>query len=944
MAETAVVTLLNKIEHLFREEGKLLVVPLLDKVEHLFPQQLKLLVRLGKEVEFIKSEFMSLNAFLRDADVTEESDLVLQLWVKEVREVALDTEDAIDELLLRVAIRTAYHHHHHSNGGFIGKVFFFIKTLKSRQRFAFELQSIRCRVREIGERHQKYHHPKFNIISGQGSSSTTVVKNKRCNIRGDALLQEEAELVGIDWPKSELIRWLFDDYHSEKKVISVVGMGGLGKTTLVKKVYDQAVRKHFESQAWITVSPSFKMKDLLIDMIQQLKGSVAQEMERMNTERLMYIIHEFLQGKRYLVVLDDVWDIPFWEDMNNALPNSYGSRIMLTTRSNDIASPSCGEANHNLYTLNPLSSEDSWALFCRKVFGRNPCPPELVELSRSFLQRCEGLPLAIVAIGGVLATKTKTFEEWRKLDSSLEFGSLSNNVMMKGINDVLSLSYNHLPYYLKICFLYLSIFSRNQEIECMRLIRLWMAEGFVQVSQGMTIEEAAEEYLHQLINRSLIQVATATEDGRFKTCRIHNLFFEYINFKKRGENIAAIASQENMRWPDKIRRLSIHNTSIDVQQSKQYFSKLRSLFMFGVTDPKSMSSLPKLLNGGLRLLKVLDMRGASLETLPNEIFQLFHLRYLSLRGTKVKKLSSSIENLQNLQTLDLKDTYVTELPVQIQKLRGLRHLLAYRYNMVKGYQKLNHINGFKAFIGIGGLSSLQKLCYIDASNGSILEELGRLTQLRRLGIVQLKGEDGVALCSSIKTLSNLRSLAISSVNEDEIVDIQSLSFDPPPFLQRLYLRGRLQMLPHWIADLHNLVSVHLEWSKLEDDLLQSFQNLPNLVQVELHQAYEGEELCFKSGGFQKLKTLRLSELNNLRSVLMEESAMPCLEKLYISNCELLEEVPPGIEYLKKLKLLDLGGVPYPLYKSLNREMEGKDYEKIAHIPNVYIEVSRSRFL
>ncbi|XP_059646501.1 disease resistance protein RPM1-like isoform X1 [Cornus florida] len=323
--------------------------------------------------------------------------------------------------------------------------------------------------------------------------------------------------------------------------------------------------------------------------------------------------------------------------------------------------------------------------------------------------------------------------------------------------------------------------------------------------------------------------------------------------------------------------------------------------MFSVAEPISKSLIP-IFNGGGRLLKVLDLKGSSLETLPDDVVKLFHLRYLSLRETKIKMLPKSIGKLENLETLDLKDTHVTELPVEILKLQRLRHLLVYRHTKI---YPIYNLYGFRAITGIEGLSSLQKLCFIEVNNDNgriVVGEIGRLTQLRRLGIAKLRREDGMRLCSSLQKLSNLLSLSLRAVDEDEIVDVQHLS-SPPRFLQRLYLKGRLETVPHWITSLHNLVKVRLSLSKLRDDPLQCLQDLPNLVQISLRQAYEGEELCINATGFPKLKVFSLAQLDGLRWVRVAKGSMPHLDMLHFVDCKSLEEVPTGIEHLTNLKSL-----------------------------------------
>ena len=715
----------------------------------------------------------------------------------------------------------------------------------------------------------------------------------------------------------------------------------LGKTTLVKKVYDDAqVKLQFKYRAWITVSQSFKMEELLKHMLQQLyrvkRKPVPQELDSMTNDQLKTEINSFLQSKtkRYLIVLDDLWGIEEWDAVKYAFPNSNSSRVMLTTRNYDVASASCKEFHGNVYSLNPLPLEESRTLFCRKTFGENSCPPHFKNLTERILQRCEGLPLAIVAISGVLATKGSV-DEWDMIQRSLG-DEFKENARLNSMEKILSLSYKDLPYYLKSCFLYFSIFPKNHVIDQMRLIRLWIAEGFVRTKKGMTLEEVAEGYLYELLNRSLIQVAGTTSEGRIKTCRVHDLLREIISSKVREQNFVTIARGQNTEWPEKIRRLSIHKTMPDVLQS-QSISHLRSLHIFWRVDSLSSLSFPL---DHFKLLNVLDLQGAPLEVFPNDIIKLFLLKYLSLRSTMIKIIPPAIGNLRYLETLDLKHTCITALPVEILKLQKLRHLLVYRYE-IQSYAQINSRNGFKAMAQIGCLHSLQKLCHIEADHGSnandILRELGKLNQLRRLGIVRFRREHGIALCTSIEMLKRLRALSITSIEEDEVLDLESLSC-PPPFLQRLFLSGRLEKLPHWMSSLHCLAKISLKWSQLRDDPLEFLQDLPNLVHLEFLQVYEGETLHFNAGGFQRLKVLSLDQMDGLKMVIVEKGAMSSLEKLILQRCKLLHSLPSGIKHLSKLKSLEFYDMPNELIMTLRPDIDGDgdggDYWKVKHVPEI----------
>ncbi|GMQ04122.1 hypothetical protein CsSME_00049650 [Camellia sinensis var. sinensis] len=912
------------------------VFHLLAKLAPFLQGEVNLLSGVREAMEDIRDEFERMSAFLRVADAKEESDPQLKVWVKQVRDAAYDAEDALDKFKLHFA-----HHHGDGFGGFLRKVFYLTKTLKARHQIASEIQRIKSRVINISEGHKRYH-DKYGILE-QGSRSN-VVNNSWYDYRGDALLLEEAKLVGIEMPKRQLMEWLVEG-DSGLKVVSVVGMGGLGKTTLVKKVYDDATaKKHFDSHAWLIVSESLRAEDLLKDMIQQLFEEIMQPVpvgvETMSINRLKCLANDFLKQRRYVVVFDDVWNVNAWEAIKYVLPNNNcGSRVILTTRFTHIASTCCEETNGHVYDLMPLSQEESWTLFCNKTFRGNLCPPNLKQISLRILKRCEGLPLAIVAISGVLATKDKSrIEEWEMLYRSLG-AELEGNDKLESMKKTLSLSYNDLPHYLKICFLYLSIFSEDQQIFCKTVIPHWTAEGFVNAIEGKTIEEVANGYLDELFNRSLIQVAERYPDGRPSYFCIHDLMREIIVSKAREQNIVTTICRQDSRRPEKVRRLLIRSTSDNVEYSERS-SRLRSLFVWGPMDSLPIASLRELFRRSSRLLNVLDFEGTSLDTIPDEVFKLIHLRYLGLRNTKVKMVPKLIGKLENLETLDLSGTYVTELPDEMLHLQKLRNLLTYHLKSRTTHFEFADIRGFKAPSQIGSLQSLQLLTMIEAdqrSEGgvSIVKELGRLTQLRELGIGNLRREDGVILCSSIEKLNNLRRLDIISTKEDEILDLQSLS-PVPRFLQLLNLTVHLEKLPHWIPSLHGLVTLYLRWSKLRDEPLQSLQELPNLAKLALEQAYEGEGLCFNAGGFQRLKHLNLYKLKGLRWVKVEEGAMPHLETLTIRNSELMEEVPSGIEHLKKLQTFELCEMSEKLISKLDREVQDEDYRNMAHIPEVRI--------
>ncbi|KAL3497928.1 hypothetical protein ACH5RR_040660 [Cinchona calisaya] len=897
----------------------------------LLTQSARLQGGLEREMQFIRDELGSMRAFLRDAELKEDDVSELKEWVSQVREVAYDTQDVLDEFIMRFA-RTC-------PDGFYGRVHNFyssINNIRARHRISSKIESIKCRVIDICERHNRYRSDYG--LSERGSYSADV-EDVVSRFRGNALLLEETELVGIAEPKRKLISQLLDN-SSNLKVVSVVGMGGIGKTTLVKRVYEDAnVKRQFQLHAWLTISQTFHMTVVLKDLIQQLhneiKESVPQEVESMDGDKLRAFVKDFLQEKKfsYIIVLDDLWRLESWEAIKYAFPEvNRGSCILITTRITGTASGCCIKSNGYVYKMQFLSSEESWTLFCRKIFGNKCCPPHLEDVSRGILDKCKGLPLAIVSIGGVLALKDKSKpEEWDMILHNLG-GELEGIGKLERVKKILLLSYNDLPWFLKSSLLYMSIYPEDWNISVRFLIQRWIAEGFILQRKGMTIVEVANGYLNELINRCLIQVKELDHDGSIIYCNIHDILREIILTKSREQNLVTVAANgDYIRLPDNIRRLAIHRF-IENHHEYNRFRHLRSLVMFKNKNLLIDSSLFKLFIGGSKLLNVLDLEGAELKSIPEEVFKLFHLKYLSLAHTKVEIIPQSIGKLQNLEFLNLLDTHVVELPVGILRLRKLRELLVYHH----GDCSNNYVvRGFKAPREIGRLLSLHVLYSVDADNEETVREIRNLTQLRELSITKLRREDGKELCSSLGKLTSLREFLVYSTKEDEILDLQHPISPTPRALQLLSLTGQLEKVPQWLSSLQGLTIINLFGSGLREDPLESLQDLPNLVKIILNKAYEGEQLCFKVGGFQNLKQLDLTRLQQLKWVRVEKDALPCLQCLFMADCKQVNELPWGIQNLNKLQFLGFYNIGNELVTKL-KDKGSEEYQKVVKIPKIVI--------
>lgn len=921
MAESAVSFLLNELSTLLQEKRQLLG-------------------GLEREVESIHDELGQLRGFLRDVDAKEETDSNLKQWVTQLRDISFDLEDVLDKYMLRFGA-----HARRGTSGFSGcikRLYVAIKDLRARDKISHEIQAIKYRLENVTKNKEKYREM-YSVID-QGSSSGTA-ENEWYDGRGEALFLEDDEVFGIEEPKQQLLTWI-KSTDNGLDVIAVVGMGGLGKTTLVKKVFDdEAVKMRFSKHVWIAASDFKDVKPFLKSLIEKLaKESPPQDLERMDVDEMRNFIHETLKETKYIVVVDDIWNVSEWEAIRLAFPRRGGlGCVIITTRFSNIAdATSAWSQGDHVYNLQSLSPENSKALFYKKAFPRNPCPPYLRENAENILNKCDGLPLAIVVIAGLLATKNNRAEEWERLSRSLVDESEDSG--LRRLWKILALSYYDLPYYLKYCFLYLGMCPHGL-LEKEVIVRLWIAEGFVESKQHQTAEEVALDYVNQLSSRSLLQVVK-DDDSRVAWCfRIHDMLKQFIIEKSREQNMVTIYDGRETQWPNKIRRLAILK-SINFSPQMNKLKYLRSLLLYSSQQHVELELIKEFLSE-CRLLKVLDLGAASLNTIPKEVFRLYHLKYLCLSGTDISLIPKEIKYLENLETLDLEWCNVTELPDEILDLHKLRHLLA--YNSKKPYVVMfDHTVSAKAPCDIGTfLPHLQTLCCIDADEvGGVkmVRELGRLTQLRMLAIAKVRSKDGRELCASLAKMTYLSHLKIFSAEEGEKMDLDySLSSTGLPYLVTLHLSGCIGKVPQWIHSLNALTSLYMVWSKLKEDPLHSLQHLPNLESLWIHDAYV-EGLSFKANGFRKLEALFLAEFKCLEWIAVEKGSMPTLQRWDMWDCKLLQDLPKGIEDLTKLQDVKFGNMTSEFVDRFVEEQrnEGDDW-RLAHVPLVRFGIAKDGY-
>jgi Leucine-rich repeat (LRR) protein len=619
------------------------------------------------------------------------------------------------------------------------------------------------------------------------------------------------------------------------------------------------------------------------------------------------------------MVLDDIWSILSWESIRCALPdNKKGSRVIVTTRNEDVAKTCCSHRQDWIYKIQRLSDATSRELFFKRIFGSEDKLPndELEEVSNSILKKCGGLPLAIMSIGSLLASKTnRTKQEWQKVCNNLG-SELESNPTLEGAKQVLTLSYDDLPYHLKACFLYLSIFPESYEIKRGPLVRRWIAEGFVSQRYGLSMEQIAESYFDEFVARSIVQPVRIDWNGKVRSCRVHDIMLEVIISKSLEENFASFI-RDNGRLlvsHDKIRRLSIHSSHNLSQKTSTSVSHVRSFTMSA-----SVEEVPVFFPQ-LRLLRVLDMEGCIClsNSALNSICNFFQLKYLSLRKTNIYKLPQRLGNLKHLETLDIRATLINKLPASANNLSCMKHLLVgHKEQLTRtgSVKILKHSSCLEVAPGVvKNMAFLQSLAHILVKDQPlVLQEIGLLQKLRKLKVLLRNVEVNwkVFVGSLGKLASSLSSLSIHIPDEKEYgssLDILAFVESPPLLITNFSLTGRLDSLPLWISSLRCVSRFTLRNTGLHADAIKVLGDLPNLLCLKLyHKSYADDCIGFPFGKFAKLSMLVIDNLDNIDSVHFEEGSLPNLERLTLSFLHEPQDGISGLKYLRNLKEIEFFG-------------------------------------
>ena len=736
---------------------------------------------------------------------------------------------------------------------------------------------------------------------------------------------------------------LRDDPAAEAivSVVPIVAMGGMGKTTLARLVYDDVeIDKHFNLKAWVCVSDQFDAMRVTKTILHSVMTSQSSSTDSLDFNQIQEKLREKLKGKKFLLVLDDMWNENYgdWCCLQSPfLSGSRGSKIIITTKNRSVANMMGGEKN--LHELKNLSDDECWSVFKKHAFGDSNIDEQstLALMGKEIVKKCGGLPLAARALGGLLRHEQRQ-ERWNAVLNSKTWELNESSII-----PALRLSYNHLSPHLKRCFAYCAIFPKDYEFEKEELILLWMAEGLIQQSNDHEEkEDVGDEYFLELLSKSFFQLSTS-DTSRFV---MHDIVHDLAKFVGNETCLHLGGKLENdSQHPisESIRHLSYIPHDYNTFKRFERFHKRSQLRTFINLSMDELNfggyirnKVVKELIPGLEHLRVLSLSGYKISEIPDSFGKLKHLRYLDLSETPIQCLPDSIGNLFYLQTLRLSNCiHLSKLPISIGDLINLRHLDVFGSNLVE----MPSI--------IGKLKDLRLLSnfMVGEDNGLNIKLLRGMTNLR--GELRLQKLENVvniedARDAGMKLKHKLKGLNIawstdgldddSEGKERNQMDEHVLhSLQPHSNLEKLNILsyGGLAF-PRWVSDA-SLLSKVVELSLVD---CKKCTSLPCLGQLPLLKRlrfkrmdgvkkvgaeFYGETRVSGDKFFPSLESLSFKDLlkwehwEDWPSV--TESLFPSLHELKIRDCpKLIKNLPTYLPDLTKLFVCQCPKLEFPLLR------------------------------
>jgi hypothetical protein len=733
---------------------------------------------LQENLEKWRKTLSTIQTMLDDAEEKQHTERAVKEWLDDLRDLAYDVDDIVDELATDAS--TVQNQARPSKVPKLTPSAWVTPFTSSY----FEINTrLGSKIKEVTDR--------FNDImtrKGQLNLNETAPHGRSYRIRGTlepTSVMTDSYVYGRGKDKEAILELLLGERckDAQVSVIPILGMGGIGKTTLAQLLFnDEKVQSSFDLKAWACVSENFDADRVTKTILQSLSSNNCDCSDR---NWLQVKLKEKLQGKKFLVILDDLWNEKYhdWTLLRAPfLAGAPGSTIVITTRNQRVSSMT---GTIPAYRLQLLSNDDCLSVFTQNALGETNfnTHPKLQDIGEEIVKRCKGLPLAAKTLGGLLRT-TKDHDEWEDVLKS----KIWDMEERSGILPALMLSYHHLPSHLKRCFMYCSILPKDYEFEEQQLVLLWMAEGLIQPRENnMQMEDLGSKYFRDLLSRSFFEQSnmkesqfvmpwslsfaqSSKEKSRFV---MHDLINDLAQ-KVAGDICFRMEDRiGGSNGPKKARHSSYLGGQYDITTKFEPFFELTCLRTFlplprlrgcYLTRSVPFQLLPKLL-----CLRVLSLSGYYIVELPDSIGDLKHLRYLNLSYTGIRSLPELTTTLYNLQTLILEGcSHLKKLPSKMENLVNLRHL-----------NILNAIKLEEMPPQIGKLTHLHTLSNLIVGKGSCftLRELGSLLHLRGILIIsQLENaiELGDASDAKLSEKLDLTGLCLEwSANMDDSQDRRS---------------------------------------------------------------------------------------------------------------------------------------------------------------------------